>query len=121
MAQDRAFINTNLWRETVADDRSTAAAAGRTPDASTIIAVMERSQMRGERRMVVHGHAQDQRWARRRSLRRGVCPLLAHSRHGLLRCTCLLLTQSSHRGLLNSARHTHTIRRFAKHLKYYCG
>jgi len=45
MAQDRAFINTNLWRETVADDRSTAAAAGRTPDASTIIAVMERSQM----------------------------------------------------------------------------
>ena len=38
---------------------SSASAAGGTPDASMIVAVMDRSQMRGERRMVVHGHAQD--------------------------------------------------------------
>ena len=35
--------------------------------------------------------------ARRRGDRIGECPLLAHSGHRLVRCTCLLLTQSGHR------------------------
>src|SRR5262249_41617256 len=44
---------------------SSASDAGRTPDASMIIAVMDRPQNLGERRMVVHGHVQDQRRRRR--------------------------------------------------------
>src|SRR5262249_44507308 len=39
---------------------SSASDAGRIPDASMIIAVMDRPQNGCERRMVVHGHVQDQ-------------------------------------------------------------
>src|SRR5215471_11825314 len=44
---------------------SRASDAGWTPDASMIIAVMNRSRNRGERRMVVHGHVQDQQRSRK--------------------------------------------------------